>query len=739
MKSPVIFRIFRNDQIQFVKQFVNQEQIVIGQLTPEGNQVDIQLDSTEVSPIHCLIEKRGQDYYLCDLGSTQGTLKNGQLVVDDILKVGDEFQVGPFKIAFLTLPALAQKAAPAVAAASAPVVPAAAAPTPVTSAPTPVVTAPPPPPVVEPTPVVVEQPVVQKVEPVVPVAAPTPVTPPPTPQSEKLIEAVLAEAVVKETVINTAKPIVHSDKPSIQSKIAMQRPVLKPQFSFKAKTERHQKTFAPAGAFNKLSEFIRPGKGEVIQVITSWKGRVLDTKSLPALGIHKAGVGQIIQLPLGTVPEKTVLVDCSSGVQVMIPSGATAEVKKDNETKQVSDTRVRLSQNEVVYVHFINGIEVAVRFSPTAMAVPLESPIMLSSSELTGILLSLIIATLTSLVVTVFSPKENKKTDDDVQRVAQVIFNKPPPPLPKPVVPPPPPEKPPEETKPVEKKPEVKKEVKLADKQQEQKNKGDVTKPDAKAQQAQKAGRAAEVKPKDPKLKQKMFTSTKQGGSIKTGETAGANAQSKEKDPTNSGLLAAFGGGGARSKLDKAYNGSGELLGNAEKATGSSGFNENRAGDDLGSKFKDTGAGGKGTATQGIAGVGTKGRGTGMSAYGSGNGFGSKDSVGIVAGGSEEDFVGSIDREAVRRAVRSATAAFKACYEREYKKDSNLEGKVVIAWEIHERGVAQNARVVRDKTTIGNSAVENCVRERMLSIRFPEPPAGTVAEVTFPFVFNGQR
>jgi hypothetical protein len=184
---------------------------------------------------------------------------------------------------------------------------------------------------------------------------------------------------------------------------------------------------------------------------------------------------------------------------------------------------------------------------------------------------------------------------------------------------------------------------------------------------------------------------------------------------------------------------SGALLGAGEKATGASGFNENRAGDDLGSKFKDTGAGGKGTATQGIAGIGTKGRGTGMSEYGSGTGFGSKDQVAIQAGGAEEEFSGSIDKEAVRRVVRSALAAFKSCYDREYKKDTKLEGKVVISWEIHERGVAKNAQVVHSKSTIGNSAVEECVRSRMLTLRFPEPPAGSFAEVTYPFLFQGQK
>ena len=462
------------------------------------------------------------------------------------------------------------------------------------------------------------------------------------------------------------------------------------------------------------------------------KGRVLDTKSFLASGTYKAGSTEAIKLPEGTVTSNVVLID---QLNVLIPAAAKAQVKRGNELNNISE-KYKLAQDEVVYLNFTTGIELAIRFVPNSKNVVMESPIILTSSELTGILFALIIAALTSLIVSVFTPKDIKQ-DEDIQRVAQVIFNKPPPVVAPPVIKTP--EQKPDVVKEVEKKPVEKKEVKAAKISEEQKNKGDVTKPDAKAQQAEKAGRAAEVKPKDPKLKTKMFTSTKQGGAIKTGEKAGANAQSKEKDPTNSGLLAAFGSGGARSKLDKAYNGSGELLGAGEKATGTSGFNENRAGDDLGSKFKDTGAGGKGTATQGIAGVGTKGRGNGMSGYGSGDGFGSKDQVAIQAGGAEEDFVGSIDREAVRRAVKSAMSAFKACYERELKKDSKLEGKVVISWEIHEKGVGKNSKVVKDKSTIGNSSVEECVRERILAIRYPEPPAGTVAEVTFPFLFSGQK
>lgn len=663
--------------MQFVKQFTDKDQIIVGQKTNDESQLDIQLDASDVSAIHCLFEKRGDQLYVCDLGSVSGTFKNGKSVVDELVGPGDEVSVGSYKIVFLTMPV----AKPAVEA--------------VTSVTTTVESA----------------------------------------VKEVKKEVVVEPVIIPETPKVVEKPLV--SRPTIPAQFTAQRGSVSNHL-FKTKKTKNFKTFAPGNAHSSLSEFIRVGKGESVQVITSWKGRVLDTKSLKVQGSYKAGVGADIQLPQGTLSQTLTLVDCASGVTVHIPQGAKAEVKKDQETLALEGNHYKLQQNEVVYLRFANGIELGIRHISNSKIIALDSPLMLTSSELTGILCALILASLTSLIVSVYTPKE-KPVDEEVQRVAQVIFNKPPVELPKtPPPPPPPPEK--VEAKQEEPpKPEEKKVVQAAKTAAESQSKGDPSKPDAKAQQAQKAGRASEVKPKDPNLKAKMFTSTKQGGAIKTGNTAGANAKSKEPDPTNAGLLAAFGGGGARSKLDKAYSGSGELLGAGEKATGSSGFSENRVGDDLGSKFKDTGAGGKGTATQGIAGVGTKGRGTGMSAFGSGDGLGSKDQVSIVPGGAEEEFVGSIDREAVRRAVRSAMPAFRACYEREYKKDTKLEGKVVISWEIHEKGVGKNSKVVHEKSTIGNRAVEECVRERILALRYPEPPAGTVAEVMYPFLFQGQK
>lgn len=708
MKSPLIFRVFKGEQIHVVKQFVDKDQVLFG----HDAEVDIDLESSEVSPIHCLIEKRGTQYFICDLGSTQGTLKNGQPILDELIQSGDEFSVGPFRIIFFVgVPKPMHHPQPV-----AEVV--------ITPAPTPAAVSAPVATVASSTPAAVAEVIVSPVR--APVSQETVL--PPAPEASSTVASI-------------------TQKPNIQSATVGVRSLPTKTTSLSGfKRRKGQKTYAPASQVKDLREFIRPGKGQMVEVIVCWKERILNTYHFAPTGIKKLGRSNDIQLPDGAAPKDWSLLDLTSGVQIRTTSEMKVELQKEGELKVISESTYRLQQNETIFITLVNGMQLIVRFAPTPPIVPFESPVILSSSELTGILAALIIAALTSLIVSVTAPKAVEK-EEEVQRVAQVIFEKPPeikkevppPTPPPPPQPPPEPPKPKVEEKPKPKPPEPPKKIVEADKQKENKTKGDPKKVEAKPQVAQSAGRANEVKPKDSKLKTKMFTSTKQGGAVKTGEKAGANAQSKDPDPSNAGLLAAFGSGGARSKLDKAYSGSGELLGAGEKATGSSGFNESRSGDDLGSKFKDTGAGGKGTATQGIAGIGTKGRGTGMSEYGSGTGFGSKDQVEVKPGGSEEEFVGSIDREAVRRVVRSALPAFKACYDREYRKDTKLEGKIVVAWEIHEKGVAKNARIVKDKSSLANSTVEECVRARMLTLRFPEPPAGTVAEVTYPFLFQGQK
>jgi len=226
----------------------------------------------------------------------------------------------------------------------------------------------------------------------------------------------------------------------------------------------------------------------------------------------------------------------------------------------------------------------------------------------------------------------------------------------------------------------------------------------------------------------------KQGGSVKTGDTEGSTA--KAKDVTKMGLMATLNSGGVRTKIDQTQSGSGDLAGMADKATGKSGSNRDRSGTDIGSQFKDTGAGGKGTQTQGIAGVGTVGRSSGQSEYGK-LGVGGKGTTNIELGGSGAEFTGTVDREAVRRVIRNIYNQIKSCYDRSLRSHSDLEGKIVVHWEVSEQG---RVTVARPKEASKDMrSVAECVAGRIADQRFPEPPAGTMYEVDYPFLMGRQQ
>lgn len=476
-------------------------------------------------------------------------------------------------------------------------------------------------------------------------------------------------------------------------------------------------TYAPESKEKDLNKIVKTSKGTAIQVLVTWKERVLSAttfKGNKKISIGSSGTVDVIT-PKGTVLMPSIFGNLSSGIcQITAPSGGELFIVKQEQERKVDKSHT-LQQEEVAKIVFLNGeVQVLVRYcEPTKLATPIPF-LDLSMSEMAALFLSLVVVFLSYVVVSINLPKEvAEEKPIEPERIAEFVYNKvTPPPTPPDVRPPEPPKPPP---------PQRPKKVKV-----------DETKPKQNAGAA--AGQAAEVAPKDGKNKNK-FTSIKQGGAVKITDAPAANAQSK--DVNKQGLLGAFGGSGIRQKIDQAYSGTGSLLGASNQATGKTGQNENRGGDDIGSRFKDTGSGGKGTATEGIAGVGTKGKGSGQAGYGAGTGLGGKGNVNISIGGAGENWEGSIDREAVRRVIRSIQSQIRSCYERELRSNSSLEGKVVIQFEIMEQG---RVRVAGTKSsTLNNSNVESCVAARIKDQRFPEPPTGQIAVVDFPFVFNKQQ
>ena len=745
MKSPVILRVFKGNQLIEVKQF-ELDQIVIGRKADVG----LDLDAEEVSAIHCMIELRDGGYYICDLGSSTGTFINGTSTLDSPLNSGDDIGVGPFRISFFvgvpkpkaTPPGqFSENTSPNAAL---PVdIPAVA---PIVAA----VTAPPNPtrPAEEVIPVSIPPTVPNTVNMGIPVAIPTFAESKSAPKTEPKSEpkvAPLAEPKIEEPKAD-AKPKIATVAVTPAGKVDAHRGPSKAALLSKNKSP---KTFAPASTVGDLRDHIRPGKGNVVEVLVSWKERVLTTYHYRTPRIVRLGPGEKydINMPEGVCPTGWPLVEVGPETRIAVTNEMKVELLTENGRKNVDDMirmgkaqrsgnslTIKMDQNELYFISLpYSDLQLYVRFVPQPPIVPI-APVLLSSSELTGLVMSFILVALLALYISATSPSMQEEEKKE-EIVAQVVFNKPKPtPVPQEKIVQ---EKPETTPTPAPPKPTpTPKQVKLADIQKDAVSKGKNPTPVAKSANS-KAGQASEVAPKpDSKDKPKKFTSTvKKGGAIKQGETAGANAQSK--DVSKMGLFSALGSGGMRKNLDKAYQGQGDILGMAEKASGAAGFNQDRAGDDIGGKFKDVGAGGKGTATQGISGIGTKGRGTG---YGTGDGLGDKNAVAIEPGGAEEDFVGTIDREAVRRVIRAGLREIRGCYERELNKlnkTQKLEGKVVIRWKIIEHGKAVGASVA--SSTLGNRAVENCVRDRLATWRFPEPPPGTEADVNYPFYFRADN
>jgi pSer/pThr/pTyr-binding forkhead associated (FHA) protein len=62
---------------------------------------DITLDEPLVSRLHARIERRGEDYVVLDLGSTNHTKVNGEAVTERALNHGDEVRFARAKCTFL--------------------------------------------------------------------------------------------------------------------------------------------------------------------------------------------------------------------------------------------------------------------------------------------------------------------------------------------------------------------------------------------------------------------------------------------------------------------------------------------------------------------------------------------------------------------------------------------------------------------------------------------------------------
>ena len=725
MKQPIFIRAYFEEKLQKVKQF-SQEQIVIGQ----GENSDLEINHDSVSPVHAVIEDRNSRYYVSDLGSETGVLVNGKETLDQELTSGDIVSIGEYRLEFFI-----------------------GIPKPVT---------PPKLPVAAPSNGIDAKEVITVDEgdggDLIPEYSDVTVE-----ISNSEIQNDRTEEIsnltdsnqltidlskirdekntnrkdedLKENSVPTLpKDIVNEETPRIE---VPEIPKLKLNLNTEKKQSRFSRrgssgTFAPKSEVANIEEIVRPGKGSVVEVTVAWKERVISTNHFSAQGSYTIGTSQRadIILPLSDMKGTTPFLILDSTVKVLVAQTASGHVTNSHGVKTIQELKgstrlvekkrhseIILGQGELLKLNFgTDGISIVVRYVPESVK-PIVAPMLdFTTTEFTGIILALVISALLGLYMMVYSPSqlEDEALIEEPIRIAVVKFNRP---------------------KRKKKVVEVVRANRSKPKTVKVDNVKGVKKKSAPRTTKNKQGKSASIKSKNKKRSKKRSSSVKRGGAVKTGRKSGSNANSRKKDISKVGLLSSFGGKGINKALSKSYRGAGGLSGVAASATGSSGFNKNRRGKNLGTELKNTGAGGSGRATEGISGAGTRDRGAGNSGSGTG-GLGNKGKVGINIGGSGAEISGTIDREAIRRVIRKNRRQIKACYDRELNRNKDLYGKLVLEWNIEEKGIVTQAKV--KTSSLGSKVVANCIISRLRTWRFPEPPEDQVAHVVYPFVFQAQ-
>jgi len=159
---------------------------------------------------------------------------------------------------------------------------------------------------------------------------------------------------------------------------------------------------------------------------------------------------------------------------------------------------------------------------------------------------------------------------------------------------------------------------------------------------------------------------------------------------------------------------------------------------DLGLVGTGTGGGGTGEGTIGLGNFGTIGKGGGGgsgSGYGRGaGGLGGRRARAPDVIPGQANVRGSLDKEIIRRIIRRHINEVKYCYETELVKKPDLSGRVAVQFTIAASG--QVIASVLQSSTMGNIRVENCVVQAVRRWEFPKPMGGGIVIVSYPFNFQ---
>lgn len=123
----------------------------------------------------------------------------------------------------------------------------------------------------------------------------------------------------------------------------------------------------------------------------------------------------------------------------------------------------------------------------------------------------------------------------------------------------------------------------------------------------------------------------------------------------------------------------------------------------------------------------------GRSAWGSGVGLmGSRKSVVIVDPIDAPILIGTLSPEVIRRVMHAHRAEIRFCYESALQAEPSLSGRLGMRFVIAPSGSVASVEVT---SSLGNQALEDCLRRRVRAIQFPPVGGGGEVIVNWPWTF----
>lgn len=95
-----------------------------------------------------------------------------------------------------------------------------------------------------------------------------------------------------------------------------------------------------------------------------------------------------------------------------------------------------------------------------------------------------------------------------------------------------------------------------------------------------------------------------------------------------------------------------------------------------------------------------------------------------------------VDREANRAVFKAHIKDVESCYVPRLKEKPDLEGKLVLEFDVRPGGVPDSVHFVEESSTLKDDVMRECILAKVPSWKFPEPPDGQMLVMSYPYFFS---